>query len=468
MRTHTTRVRVDERGASRPAARASPSASGSWTGRSSASRSAATRSPSAGPARRLARVYVEPTTLCNLLCRTCIRNVWDEPPGTMSAETFARIMDGVRGCRRARPSSSAGSASPSPTPTCWRCSPRRRRPAARSSSSRTGRMLDDATRRELVRIGLDRLWVSIDGATPESYADVRLWDALPQVIEDLAALRDLRLASRSAAAAARHRLRGDEAQHRRPARGDPPRAAAGRRPVLGQQRPGPHPRDARPGALRGLDRRRGRSSPRRGRRRSRCPGWTSTRGPSSELVRAEADRRGRTPAGRQGDGRANACPFVEKGSVSVRWDGAISPCLPLLHTHRSYLDFRPRTNHAFAVGERQRPGPARRRGTTPPTSRCASGSWPSTSPPARSATAATWPTRTSRTASAARPRPAAAASGPRGSSSVRRRVASDAPVRGLEPMICGLSVMRTAHLDRRRRCVLRCATWNLSARSPAA
>ncbi len=68
-----------------------------------------------------------------------------------------------------------------------------------------------------------------------------------------------------------------------------------------------------------------------------------------QLVRAEADRRGRTPAGRQGDGRANACPFVEKGSVSVRWDGAISPCLPLLHTHRSYLDFRPRTNHAFAV-----------------------------------------------------------------------------------------------------------------------
>ena len=61
-----------------------------------------------------------------------------------------------------------------------------------------GTMLDEATRREIVRIGLDRLWVSIDGATPESYADVRLWDALPGVIEDLAALRDLRLASRSA------------------------------------------------------------------------------------------------------------------------------------------------------------------------------------------------------------------------------------------------------------------------------
>ena len=38
-----------------------------------------------------------------------------------------------------------------------------------------------------------------------------------------------------------------------------------------------------------------------------------------------------------------------KRSVSIRWAGAISPGLPLLHAHRSYLDFRPRTNHSFAV-----------------------------------------------------------------------------------------------------------------------
>ncbi len=31
------------------------------------------------PVTRLAKVYVEPTNICNLECRTCIRNVWDEP-----------------------------------------------------------------------------------------------------------------------------------------------------------------------------------------------------------------------------------------------------------------------------------------------------------------------------------------------------------------------------------------------------
>ena len=44
----------------------------------------------------LARVYVEPTNQCNLDCRTCMRNVWDEPPGWMSAETFQRILEGVQ------------------------------------------------------------------------------------------------------------------------------------------------------------------------------------------------------------------------------------------------------------------------------------------------------------------------------------------------------------------------------------
>ena len=31
--------------------------------------------------------------------------------------------------------------------------------------------------------------------------------------------------------------------------------------------------------------------------------------------------------------RRDSCPFVQKGSTSIRWDGQVSPCLPLLHTH---------------------------------------------------------------------------------------------------------------------------------------
>ncbi|NLD38863.1 MAG: hypothetical protein GX654_18545 [Desulfatiglans sp.] len=44
---------------------------------------------------RLEKLYIEVTSKCNLNCRTCIRNVWDEAPGEMSEEVFKVILDGL-------------------------------------------------------------------------------------------------------------------------------------------------------------------------------------------------------------------------------------------------------------------------------------------------------------------------------------------------------------------------------------
>jgi len=44
----------------------------------------------------LAKVYVEPTNACNLDCITCMRHVWEEPLGQMSAQTFQRVLEGLR------------------------------------------------------------------------------------------------------------------------------------------------------------------------------------------------------------------------------------------------------------------------------------------------------------------------------------------------------------------------------------
>ena len=296
----------------------------------------------------LARVYVEPTTLCNLLCRTCIRNVWDEPPGTMSAETFIKVMDGVRAVSPRPTVFFGGFGEPFAHPDLLAMLAEAKAAGCPVELITNGTMLDDATRRELVRIGIDRLWVSIDGATPESYADVRLWDALPQVIEDLAALRDLRRASRSAGP----RLGIAFVAMKRNIADLPEVIRLGQR--LGADRFSvsnvlAHTAEMSAqvlyaGSIDVEDVDPSPWSP-----EVSLPRMDIDARTLGQLVRVAADRRGRTPLGRQGDGRANACPFVEKGSVSVRWDGAISPCLPLLHTHRSYLDFRPRTNHAYAV-----------------------------------------------------------------------------------------------------------------------
>ena len=296
----------------------------------------------------LARVYVEPTTLCNLQCRTCIRNVWDEPPGMMSAETFDRIIDGVRHISPLPTIFFGGFGEPFAHPDLLAMLTMAKSVGCEVELITNGTMLDEATRRQLVRIGLDRLWVSIDGATPESYADVRLWDALAQVTRDLARLRALRIASGSVLP----RLGIAFVAMKRNIADLPEVVRLGQK--LGADRFSvsnvlPHTPEMRDQVLyaRSID--------------AEDVGPTSW-APEVSIARMDLDeltvgRLARVVAGRGGRSLpgqgwgvgAGTCPFVEKGSTSIRWDGAISPCLPLLHTHRSYLDFRPRTSRAFSV-----------------------------------------------------------------------------------------------------------------------
>lgn len=296
----------------------------------------------------LARVYVEPTTLCNLLCRTCIRNVWDEPPGMMAAETFARVVDGVREISPRPTVFFGGFGEPFAHPDVLAMVAAAKSAGCRVELITNGTMLDEETRRTLVRTGLDRLWVSIDGATPQSYADVRLGDALPQVLECLARLRELR----NATATSLPRLGIAFVAMKRNIADLPAVIRLGQH--LGADRFSvsnvlPHTPEMREQVLyaRSIDAEDVEPSP-------WAPEISLPRIDLDELtlerlLRVEAGRGGRSLPGHAREAATNSCPFVEKGSTSVRWDGQISPCLPLLHTHRSYLDFRPRTNHAFAV-----------------------------------------------------------------------------------------------------------------------
>ena len=48
--------------------------------------------------------------------------------------------------------------------------------------------------------------------------------------------------------------------------------------------------------------------------------------------------------------RNNRCPFIEKGSLAIRWDGDVSPCLALLHDHKAYLHKYERSLKRHTVG----------------------------------------------------------------------------------------------------------------------
>ncbi|MCJ7716512.1 MAG: SPASM domain-containing protein, partial [Anaerolineales bacterium] len=47
------------------------------------------------------------------------------------------------------------------------------------------------------------------------------------------------------------------------------------------------------------------------------------------------------------------CPFAEKGEIALRWDGEVSPCLPLLYDHVSFVDSWKHQVDSYSIGNIQ-------------------------------------------------------------------------------------------------------------------
>jgi len=60
----------------------------------------------------LNKVYVEPTSRCNLACVTCIRNSWDEPFGDMEWSVFCALIEGLTDFQEAKTIAFAGFGEP--------------------------------------------------------------------------------------------------------------------------------------------------------------------------------------------------------------------------------------------------------------------------------------------------------------------------------------------------------------------
>ncbi len=119
------------------------------------------------------KLYLEPTTGCNLHCRTCIRNVWGDPEAKMSMETFRRILEALPGLPQLNRVVFTGFGEPLSHPHIFDMIRAVRERDLAVTVGSNGLMLTMDKARELVRLGVDRLVVSIDGVKPETYADVR-------------------------------------------------------------------------------------------------------------------------------------------------------------------------------------------------------------------------------------------------------------------------------------------------------
>ena len=301
----------------------------------------------------LKRVYVEVTNKCNLNCSTCMRNVWDVKYGLISDETFERILLSFQGLPSKPELFLGGYGEPLSHPRVLDMLERAKILGHRVSLITNGILLTKQITRKLIDLKLDMIWVSLDGASPECYTDVRLGDALPVVIENLKYLQYQKYLTFGASNWAGHPKLGIAfvaMQRNIHDLGAVIRLGSrlgavefsisnvlahnaellnenlymhSMSMVVGQEiRPlihmplmdiQPHTMNALVGMLKDMNRLE----------------------LSGSLLNQNTDQ----------------CPFIERGSLAIRWDGKVSPCLPLLYTHKHFLDERERTSHEYFVGD---------------------------------------------------------------------------------------------------------------------
>jgi len=306
------------------------------------------------PVTHLRKVYIEPTNKCNLECRICIRNIWDEPLGEMSSATFARIVEGLRSFSPPPTIFLGGFGEPLAHPEIVEMVAQVKALGSPVELITNGTLLTKNLSKQLIEAGLDMLWVSLDGATPESYADVRLGAALPEVLVNLRDFSD---------------ARGGSYYYFFP--DTPIRPQIGIAFVVMKRNIADLPSVIRLGNRVGANQflvtnvlpytadickevlySRALSD------FAYVPSFYRMELPRIDIDKDTADpliwtiRSGHTLtlAGANLAEASDRCPFIDKGATAVAWDGSLSPCLPLLHNHNSFMNDRERVSKRNVVG----------------------------------------------------------------------------------------------------------------------
>jgi MoaA/NifB/PqqE/SkfB family radical SAM enzyme len=301
------------------------------------------------PVTHLAKLYIEPTNFCNIDCVTCMRSNWSVEIGRMSLLTFDRIVEELETLSN-RPAvffgGSGGPLSHSHQPPMIE---RVKSLGCRAEMITNGTLLTESKAREIIDAGLDLLWVSIDGAKPESYADVRLGAELPLVLENLKCFRRLRRPAHhpvpeiGIAFVAMKRNIADL----------PELLQLGK--SLGVMHfhvsnllahsPEMYEEILYEKAMKDIT-----FLPSPWLRRLTLPKWDFNEHTSEPFIKAMNSGYNVKLAGNNLGITNDVCTFIEDGSMIVGWDGSVSPCPPLLHTHVGMLNGYERVSHKHIIG----------------------------------------------------------------------------------------------------------------------
>jgi len=302
------------------------------------------------PIQQLTKVYIEPTVACNLDCITCFRNDWDQPIGRMSDETFASFLAGLKTMNPIPSVYFGGIGEPLFHPRTIDWIRQVKALGVKVELITNGTTLVEKKAHELIETGLDVLWVSLDGATPESYGDIRLGAELPRVVENIRRLASLRRKAGhypkpeiGVAFVAMQRNLNDLPEIIKLGR-----SIGAKHFSVSNVQPASNAMQTERLYLRTM---------------TNVAYLPSHNIPYLSLPKMDFNETTREAlfaafnsgcnvsfAGNNWGGANDVCNFIESGSLSIAWNGDVSPCWPLMHNHTSYLHGKPRQVHKHVIG----------------------------------------------------------------------------------------------------------------------
>ena len=301
------------------------------------------------PVTHLAKIYIEPTVSCNLECITCFRNAWSEVNGKMSDETFAAIFASLQQLDPLPSVYFGGIGEPLFHPRTLEWVKQVKALGGKVELITNATMLTEKIARRVIESGLDVMWVSLDGASPETYADVRLGAEFPKVMENLRRFDSIRKGGHFprpelgiAFVAMKRNInelpkiirlgRGLRAKHF---------SVSNLQPATDEmQKERLYDRSLQDIAYMNAG-----STP-----SLNLPKIDLTGATREALFDAFSSKCNVTFAGNNWGGASDVCNFVESGTMSINWKGEAAPCWPLMHTHDTFLHNKPHRNHKHIIG----------------------------------------------------------------------------------------------------------------------
>ncbi len=298
----------------------------------------------------LRKVYVEPTTSCNVDCPICMRHSWVEPGGTMAMSTYRRLLEGLREVPSLQSVAFWGQGEPLLHPDIVDMVRLAGELGASTQLITNGLLLDPTIAEGLVLAGLSSLVLSVEGFAPASHDQVRAGSNLAELEERVRALRAVRRAHRrrnpeiGLAFVVTRRNASELAELRRLAY-----TLAASFVVVSNVLP--YTKELSGDLLYQLSISEGWPQGRsRWQPEIRLP-RLDTRHECAEPLLALLQHGGTTdPLLERAELEYGYCRFVRQGSVAVAWDGGVSPCIPLMHSYTCYVLDREKAIRRCAVG----------------------------------------------------------------------------------------------------------------------